>query len=259
MRNTEKRGIIAKIKELFARCKRKALPAAEKIETSDSFDGAALDNIALYSEKEQYKVKYVTELGVDASIFSLPGARKYIFAHPICKDIVDNDSYKDAKNALDGKYGIIKTELDGVKKIKIFSNEGKEAICVDTAENSVVIGTIIPEQDGMIKENRIYNNGIETMRQITHYLEPENGKPVAYINNKYSRASVGIAKDEVCNEWIDLSVGDGDIATLDNVVSEEQNEYNPNENEDVRQARINKKINLSEMADKLKQIIKNDF
>lgn len=256
MNNTERKGIFVRIIEFFSRYKRKALPSADGnlasvncniSETEDYIDGVAI-------EEEQFKERYIRELGMDVSVLSLPGAKKYIYTHPICKDIVDKVSFKDAKKQINDKYGIIKTECDGVKKVKIVSNEGKEAICIDTSDSGTIIGTIVPEHDGMIKENRLYNSGIEMMRQITHYQEIQEGNPVAYLQDAYSRASVGIAKNEIFNEWIDLSVGDGDIGTLDNVVGNSKGIYNPNEDKCVREERVNGKINSSVVSDALKQV-----
>lgn len=255
MNNTEKKGIFARIIEFFSRYKQKALPSADGnlasvncniSETKNYIDGVSIE--------EQFKEKYIKELGMDTSLLLLPGAKKYIYTHPIIKNVIDKASFKEAKKQVNNKYGIVKTECDGVKKVKIVSNEGKEAICIDTSDSGTLIGTIIPEHDGMLKENRLYSSGIEMMRQITHYQEIQNGNPVAYLHDEYSRASVGIAKNEIFNEWIDLSIGEGDIGTLDNVINHSKSIYNPNEDKVIRQERVNGKINSSMVSDALKQV-----
>ena len=259
MNNTKIKGIFARIIDFFSRYKRKALPSADgslaPVICNDSEDDGFTNGVAI---EEQFKERYIKELGMDISVLSLPGAKEYIFSHPICKDIIDKASFKDAKKQINNKYGIVKTECDGIKKVKIVSNEGKEAICIDTSDNGTLIGTIVPEHDGMIKENRLYNSGIEMMRQITHYQEIQGKTPVVYLHDEYTRATAGIAKNEIFNEWIDLSIGDGDIGTLDNVVGHSKSMYNPNEDKDIRQERVNSKINSSMVSDAIQQVYQLD-
>lgn len=196
----------------------------------------------------QYKIKFANRLGINPQILSLPGVKDFIFSLNMFDEIEDKKSFKQAvkqiqdrleinfDNGSQDEYNITIRDKSKKASLIIDHNKGKDSIFI--ARNTY---------NGLINsEKRIYDMGIETERfesMSSEYRKHEN-------HFKRDKEQVEIVTDGLGT--YDLSLSEGDIATLDGAAK--HNKWRDfSEDEDIRKQRIAEKVDKSSKANTLRK------
>ncbi|MBP3707668.1 MAG: hypothetical protein J6J36_03570 [Clostridia bacterium] len=187
--------------------------------TRESYMKRLKDEAENITDEQQLKTKFAYELGITPEILNLPGAKDYIFSLAMFKGIKDRKTFDALKEQKDQRLKIVLVSSDDGKQVdlSIDDNEFRQHLKLEYIPNMLPIRIETINDIMESRQIRIYDNdGLEVKRIVQDGYTNEY-----YTRNSKQLSMVNYQSENIPKMVYDISTGDGDIATLDNVQSGE--------------------------------------